>query len=148
MTEVRAFRPCRICNRPNVWGPKKSTWILGQVILRDGRHSFCWKCEFCQHLFPDGSALWIARSKILTRVADPEKELPVFKDYLTEDGRVCEVCGKKGAQEHHWAPRHLFGNKAWDWPTGFLCAECHRRWHDVVTPNMSRKEKGNGNLGD
>lgn len=48
----------------------------------------------------------------------------------------CEVCGKGEAERHHWAPRHLFGDKADRWPTSMLCRSCHQRWHNIVTPNM------------
>ena len=51
---------------------------------------------------------------------------------------VCEVCGEEGAEEHHWAPWHLFGDEANRWPTSFLCRTCHERWHGVVTPNMGK----------
>lgn len=50
----------------------------------------------------------------------------------------CEVCGDPATQLHHWAPTHLFGSEAGDWPTGYLCQLHHRRWHDVVTPDMHR----------
>ncbi len=49
---------------------------------------------------------------------------------------VCEHCGASPAEEHHWAPRGLFGREAFDWPTSFLCRGCHMRWHDIVTPQI------------
>lgn len=54
---------------------------------------------------------------------------------------VCEACKlETGTEVHHWAPRHLFGDEADAWPTANLCVECHKRWHALVTPNMSRKK--------
>jgi len=51
---------------------------------------------------------------------------------------ICEVCGAEGAENHHWAPYHLFGDEAGHWPQSFLCPSCHQKWHDIVTPNMSK----------
>lgn len=61
---------------------------------------------------------------------------------LVDDSRAappCERCGSQdGTERHHWAPHHLFSD-ADDWPTSYLCRQCHTRWHQVVTPNMARK---------
>ena len=54
--------------------------------------------------------------------------------------RKCEVCGKEGAENHHWAPAALFGAESEKWPQAYLCQECHSRWHRVVTPNMRNKD--------
>lgn len=63
---------------------------------------------------------------------------PVWAD--GKSGVPCEVCGSTdGTEWHHWAPRHLFGDEAESWPMGALCRMCHRRWHAVVTPNMSQR---------
>ena len=50
----------------------------------------------------------------------------------------CEVCGAKGAERHHWAPWALFGDEAERWPQSMLCVPCHLRWHQIVTPSLSR----------
>lgn len=55
------------------------------------------------------------------------------------NSRKCEVCGTGGAQVHHWAPRHLFGEEAFNWPTSLLCQTCHTRWHQIVTPSMGQR---------
>lgn len=63
-------------------------------------------------------------------------ELPLFDD--NTDATPCERCGATdGVELHHWAPRHLFDD-ADAWPTGSLCRSCHREWHSIVTPTMSR----------
>jgi protein-arginine kinase activator protein McsA len=49
----------------------------------------------------------------------------------------CEVCDKLEGELHHWAPQYLFLD-AEQWPTSYLCRACHKRWHDLVTPNMSK----------
>lgn len=54
-----------------------------------------------------------------------------------EPHHKCEVCGAKGAENHHWAPWALFGSEAQSWPQSYLCPRCHKRWHDTVTPTIS-----------
>jgi DNA-directed RNA polymerase subunit M/transcription elongation factor TFIIS len=51
----------------------------------------------------------------------------------------CEVCDANEGELHHWAPQYLFGDEANRWPVAYLCRTCHRKWHDLVTPNMSKK---------
>lgn len=50
----------------------------------------------------------------------------------------CEVCDANEGELHHWAPQYLFKD-ADSWPMSYLCRACHRKWHDLVTPNMSKK---------
>ena len=50
----------------------------------------------------------------------------------------CEVCDINEGELHHWAPQYLFSD-ADSWPKSYLCRACHRKWHDLVTPNMSNK---------
>jgi len=61
--------------------------------------------------------------------------------YMEEDGEQikCEVCNANEGEYHHWAPQYLFPD-ANKWPTSYLCRACHRKWHDLVTPNMSIKK--------
>jgi len=51
----------------------------------------------------------------------------------------CEVCDINEGELHHWAPQYLFPD-ADSWPKSYLCRACHRKWHDLVTPNMSNKK--------
>ncbi len=69
--------------------------------------------------------------------------MPIAWDRLGEGWRPCERCGEKAAlQEHHWAPKHLFGEDEADrWPKSYLCEACHDRWHRVVTPNMTTPQR-------
>lgn len=52
-----------------------------------------------------------------------------------EDNRMsvppCCVCGARGAELHHWAPRAKFDDCE-VWPTAWLCPRCHARWHNVM----------------
>lgn len=58
-----------------------------------------------------------------------------FRDNIEFDSRAaapCEHCGGTvGTELHHWAPRAIF-HDADDWPTGYLCTECHRLWHRAM----------------
>lgn len=51
----------------------------------------------------------------------------------------CAVCGADGAENHHWAPFHIFGDEADKWPQSYLCPSCHKRWHDLVTPLAGKR---------
>jgi hypothetical protein len=65
----------------------------------------------------------------------------VKSNYVAEDLHECEVCGGKPAQDHHWAPRKMFGaGEADRWPTSFLCQQHHSAWHRIVTPDISTCE--------
>ena len=59
----------------------------------------------------------------------------------------CEVCDANEGELHHWAPQYLFED-AEQWPKSYLCRSCHKRWHDLVTPDMSqsngRQSNSNG----
>jgi hypothetical protein len=59
----------------------------------------------------------------------------------------CRVCGSyEYVEQHHWLPTHIVkqNNLSMDdyllWPTDILCQECHRLWHKLVTPNMSKSK--------
>jgi hypothetical protein len=44
----------------------------------------------------------------------------------------CARCGKTdGSERHHWAPWAIFED-AEEWPTSWLCPECHRIWHNAM----------------
>lgn len=58
---------------------------------------------------------------------------------LRDSGEPCAICGKKETEYHHFAPRHLFGDDADNWPTAWLCKDHHKEWHDKVTPNMHKR---------
>lgn len=43
---------------------------------------------------------------------------------------ACEVCGVFAPlEDHHLAPRAVFGDDADRWPTVAVCAGCHAEWH-------------------
>ena len=57
------------------------------------------------------------------------EEIPVGRDY--RNGH-CQRCGDIGVEDHHIAPRAIFGDSADEWPTVQLCVLCHREWHTVL----------------
>jgi hypothetical protein len=61
-----------------------------------------------------------------------DSDFPCFED----EQETCVKCLQKGAELHHWAPRHLFPTDADNWPTSYLCKKCHTEWHRKVTPLM------------
>lgn len=93
--------------------------------------------DFCSHCFALLSD-WIKHSEL----PDPIDSYPVARNNATEyskHGLPCEVCGETYLTElHHWAPKHLFGDAAWDWPTSRLCPQHHHEWHRRVTPIMKK----------
>lgn len=74
------------------------------------------------------------------RGAGPDELAPLWKDAVATAQTPCERCGatEAGVEVHHWAPRHLFDD-ADNWPVSYLCRSCHTEWHQVVTPDMSRR---------
>lgn len=64
----------------------------------------------------------------------------ILSDYR-EQSEPCAVsgCQNRDTEYHHFAPRHLFGEHADSYPGAYLCKEHHKNWHDIVTPNMSKR---------
>lgn len=57
-------------------------------------------------------------------------EIPIRRSY--EEG-TCERCGASGTENHHSAPRAIFGNEeAEKWPQYDLCRDCHVKWHRTI----------------
>jgi len=45
----------------------------------------------------------------------------------------CWVCQqKKATEEHHLAPKELFGEQADKWPRVMVCRGCHMEWHRKI----------------
>ncbi len=94
--------------------------------------AWCFKCQRS----PTPRQPFVAVRSLSPEVVD---NLPQWPGEGGNDG-PCAVCGTVGPREvHHWAPRHLFGADADKWPTANLCGACHRQWHDLVTPKMSKR---------
>jgi hypothetical protein len=102
------------CCDPPLWGIAK--------LLVAGHVRFPWYCRQCGKL---------------TNVYEPKHDHIIYTMVVDNAPETqCEMCGKYGAELHHWAPRHLFGDQANKWPTSYLCQSCHSIWHQAVTPDM------------
>ena len=105
---------------------------FGIVIARNGVRTIRSVCNECGWT---GSHSWgYARF-----TEDERAAMQVVRDNRTAETARCEVCNAPDVELHHFAPRHIFGFEESDrWPTAWLCPECHRHWHRLVTPNMHR----------
>lgn len=116
---------------------------FGVLIQSNGVKQVFRRCKFC----------WLkTRGVIRHRDLPPHihiDALPILRDNLRDCclGVGCQSCsypcarcgGYRSVERHHWAPWHLFPNEAHEWPTSYLCRECHRRWHSIVTPRMGNR---------
>ncbi len=122
----------RFCKRCNSIQPV----TLGQFINRASHISYGLRCDTCNGNVPDSKGrIWIPKEDLKTAGIDSES-VPLLS---FSSGNRCAKCGERGAQLHHWAPKHLFNHGADYWPTDYLCDDCHLKWHNLVTPNMCRK---------
>lgn len=104
---------------------------VGKFLDPSGQIKYPWYCTACYKR---------------TVLFEPKHEHLVYTAVFdTAELNQCEVCGKDGAEGHHWAPRKLFGNECERWPMGFLCQYCHARWHQIVTPNINEGPTLTGN---
>lgn len=88
-------------------------------------------CERCGQRF--NSKTWVKCPPGLS----PDN-IPIAENYYEKSSYICEVCGKRGAEIHHWAPREFFGDEADDWPVSLLCRDCHIKWHSHIN-NVRRR---------
>jgi len=112
--------PCKKCG----W---VRHWEVRRCINQGGHETYLFVCSACgqrtQH--------FISKAEVEAAGLEPEDIEP------SRPRHKCEVCGTDGAEIHHWAPWFLFGDEANRWPQSFLCPACHKRWHDIVTPNAN-----------
>lgn len=124
---MNAQRDCPFCKR-------SVAARLAQFVAINKAIHVGWQCLTCNNHVPDRkSRIWIPHDELLAHAQDPEL-LPVARDLSVEVR--CSRCGCRGAELHHWAPRHLFGDDADKWPKDYLCKSCHDEWHDLVTPGV------------
>lgn len=110
---------------------------LVRTITTSGISQVYWQCPACNDN-ASGGAVYI-KHEILRKYKVEIDDLPVVNDYRSLEN-ACVVCGALGAERHHWAPRYLFGDKAEEYPTAYLCNYHHMLWHKLVTPKMSEKK--------
>lgn len=127
---MRVNGTCRHCGIETVWR-------LARTIMKNGASLIFWQCLECEKRAE--KARNIPHEEIHKRKISFQS-IPVIGDY--RDGEICARCGRKNVEYHHWAPKHLFKD-ANAWPGDYLCPDCHREWHDIVTPDMARRKHGN-----
>lgn len=92
-----------------------------------GNWQILWGCIYCaQRVGSD----FIPRS----RVADNDLwGLPTLTPAPPTEREQCPVCKQPSLlEEHHLAPKELFGDEADLWPQARVCRDCHERWHAVM----------------
>jgi hypothetical protein len=128
--QITKAKDCQRCG-------KSITALLVRRISANGVSMVYWQCPDCLDAI-DKTPHWIKHDQLKTAKIDPET-LPVAGDYRHFES--CVVCGAPATEYHHWAPRHLFGIEAEQWPGAYLCPKHHKTWHDLVTPDMNRRRK-------
>lgn len=118
---------CKKCSSTNL--------KVGKAFKKNGSVTYPYYCEDCGTVFPQCIKKTEA-AKLNYEIKDVRFKSDI-KGYM--DNNVCAVCGNKYVELHHFAPVHLFGSEADRWPMAYLCKEHHKQWHDLVTPNMSKK---------
>lgn len=152
------FNPWGDVDPDQQWGPTHGEWAhvtireyyscahehpltMGYLLTRNGIAQFFTVCSYCGD--PQGRLMSKAAAVAWGR-QHGIRTAKCFQDNQLETApETCERCGEQtyNIHVHHWAPRHLFGwEEANKWPTSKLCQPCHTRWHQIVTPNMSRRE--------
>jgi len=105
-------------------------------LIMSGAKSYCWRCPQCGRQNPFKAAdFFIAKEKIEAHLdAATIAALPVI---MPPFHTRCAVCGGRDVENHHWAPRAIFGkDEAERWPQDNLCKTCHDEWHQRVTPQL------------
>lgn len=102
----------------------KCNWGIARYVTAAGHHKYPWYCRQCGKK---------------SNIYEPNHPHLIFTYVFNEsEENACEKCGAFGAELHHWAPKHLFGEVEADkWPQSYLCQPCHATWHNTVTPNMN-----------
>jgi hypothetical protein len=109
--------------------------FLARKIAENGAVQVGFYCRECRRWVTrekGGRGVWLPHDDALLGDADLET-LPIVETWMTF--RRCEgPCGRTlQCEEHHVAPRVIFGADADRWPLVYLCRECHMRWHALVT---------------
>lgn len=97
---------------------------LGVRVAGNGSYQVVSECTDCGTLTgPIGHAA-IERMHIAVAT------LPILADYRGGLGRCSRRgCEREAVEDHHFAPRAIFGDEAEDWPRALLCVEHHTEWH-------------------
>lgn len=128
---TKVFRLCSKCK-------VNTNFLLHMQLMESGAKHFLWVCQTCNTRNPGGGPHFIAGDLIRSKLSENQIEsLPVI---MPDMSIRCAVCGKRGAELHHWGPRGIFGDDAGNWPKDYLCKEHHDLWHLKVTPQLVKEE--------
>lgn len=58
--------------------------------------------------------------------------LDTYYDRSKQEQCSVKGCTNLGAENHHWAPKHIFGDECELWPQSSLCREHHDLWHRLT----------------
>lgn len=125
--EIIKERDCQKCR-------EKRHAKLVRNIAANGTSQVYWWC----FAHKGAAGQFITHDKIKAAGIDIN-DLPIIENYSERE--QCAVCGSFETELHHWAPHHLFGDQAEDYPKSYLCQHHHLLWHQLVTPDMNRREK-------
>lgn len=132
MTEINDTDICRYCGRV--------PFEYCKVIMSSGEIHVTKRCRWCKSQIGQ-----YVGKKLITGI--DIDTLPVFADYSLNN-EPCAVCGARGTELHHWAPKELFPDDFEQWPKAYLCPKHHQEWHNRITipyRTLRRKmEKING----
>jgi hypothetical protein len=109
--------PCDRCGGPE--------GRIVRYILASGAIQLRWRCSSCSRI----------QLGSLPHAGHDLESYPIAKDNRGSTP-PCARCGTIGNEFHHWAPSALFED-SWEWPTAYLCQDCHRRWRQVTRTNGS-----------
>ena len=126
---------CSSCSGSNI--------KIRRQIAKNGSEQFGWYCLTCEW-WAENPTKWLLRDKVKELAAYHKTTLgdvETIVDYSS--GITCRVCGKQGAEDHHWAPKALreqFGDDwaLWERIQDPLCIQHHLQWHSIVTPELRR----------
>ena len=111
--------------------------ILHRRQMTSGGFHYCWMCSRCNHIYKHNGRTWIS-ALIVSQFLTPD-QIAVCPIIPCSTHIHCVKCGKSGAELHHWAPKAIFGkDEAEQWPTDYLCLECHTFWHDTINAARSK----------
>lgn len=117
--------------------------LLAQDRAANGSVQIFWWCVNCWN-YADPLHAFIRHDEVVSVLKVDITSIGVIERYPQQARPICEVCGQPGAEEHHWAPKHIFRADAERWPKSYLCKQHHDEWHARVTPNMHKHLNGKG----
>lgn len=110
---------------------------LHRKIFRNLSEHFVYFCPYCNREVVIGGQRYIPHAAVTNRLTENEiKNLPIINP---ENVPVCSHCGSLGGDNHHWAPKEIFGNDAGNWPQSCLCVKCHILWHNLISDFYTNK---------